>query len=576
MRLIRNVIRFALLVLICFCATAGSSISKGDVSFRTSARKDDIQGQGVFFVAVDFSVQSGEHLYAPMGKGRQMSPSVSWGNAQVIDVHWPEHEQIREQDGSDSGYFGYRNDFTVLYKLRVIDKSKPITYELFYVSCGESCVPIRSSGVLELNGLLPNDEIKKCTGSAGTAAPSVHLLMILIGFIGGLILNFLPCVFPIVAMKAFAIVKSVKSGRRAIRSQGLAVSCGTITTFLALGIVLLTIRDCSPGVGWGFYMQNPISVLLLFFGFVASALHFFDMMRIGFRGIARSRLQSSSPLIGSLISGAFGAFSSAACAGPFAGLAVSSAVLADQSFLYSALIFMAIGAGVAAPFILISVYPGIVKMLPKPGRWLETFREFMGFAMLLSSVWPLWILISQVGSERAMLVVVCAIVLAMLSWMANKMVSKRGMTIAMTGAVVAISASVYVVRYKDNEVNKIAWVEYSEEVMAAARDSHRPVFLNFTASWCMNCHFNQRVFNNDDVVKAFKRSRIVAIRCDWTNRNKGVSDLLESYGSTSIPFYVFYPADGMDYVVLPGLLSKSSVLDVIGKSDGSHGSQQED
>jgi thiol:disulfide interchange protein DsbD len=516
----------------------------------------------ILFVALDFSIPAGEHLYAPVGKGKQLAPSVSWGNASVISTHWPEHAQIPNSDGSDSEYAGYRRNATILYKLKVIDKTKPVTYDLFYVSCGDACVPERSSGTLKLNGLLQNEEIKERIGSDG-ATVFARLTMILLGFIGGLILNFLPCVFPIVAMKAFTIIKSARLGKRTVRYHGAAVSCGTIATFLSLGLVLLTIRDCASGVGWGFYMQNPVSVLLLFFGFLMSALHFFDIMKIGLHGIVKARLPASSPFIGSFFSGVFGAFSSAACAGPFAGLAVSSAVLAEQDFLYSACIFIAIGAGAAAPFLLISFCPGVVKAMPKPGRWLETFREFMGFAMLLSSVWPLLVLISQVGSERAMLIVVCSIILAMLSWMASKM-SKRYRAATMIGAVATVLSGIVIVSNNDSAVDKIAWAEYSKETISAARESKRPVFLNFTASWCLNCQFNQRIFNDNDVVEAFKKNNMVAIKCDWTSKNSEITDLLESYGSASIPFYVFYPAGGSDPVVLPSLLTKSNVLNAIG------------
>jgi thiol:disulfide interchange protein DsbD len=505
-------------------------------------------------------------VYAPSGKGKSLAPSVSWKNADILEEYWPDHVGLPNSDGGQSGYFGYDKDVTILYKLRVRDATKPIEYDLFYVACSDACVPTRSAGTLKLNGLLLKGEVEKVT-ERGRMAVSPLFTMILFGLLGGIVLNFLPCVFPIVSMKAFAIMKLARASSRIIRWHGISVSIGMITTFLLLGLVLLILREYTPGIGWGFYMQSPSFVFLLFIGFLVSGLHFFGIVHLGLPGGIRLKLPVKTPFISSFFSGILGAFTSASCAGPFAGIAISSAILVEQDFLRSACIFASLGIGAATPFLLISFYPKMIKAIPRPGKWLEIFKEFMGFAMLFSAIWPLWILSSQVGGKCTMLALACAVALSMFLWTARhaKKLSTYKVT-ATTGAVAVVCCGAFVMGSMDQVENEIIWHSYSNEIFNAALNNKKPVFLNFTASWCLNCQVNQTVFNDSSIVDEFKKGEIVAIKCDWTNRDEGVASLLRTYGAVSVPFYVFYPAANSDYVILPIVLTKANLLDVISRT----------
>ncbi|MDR2598377.1 MAG: thioredoxin family protein [Holosporales bacterium] len=540
------------LFLICQVASAG-------VSFRTSAKDLSSLPSGELFVAADFQVKIGEHLSAPVGKGKQSAPRIVWKNAEVLEVFWPEHTGISDTDGTASGYFGYTNDFSLLFALRILDPSKPIEYDMTYVSCGDACVPYISSGTLLLNGLLLSEEIEKIVGPSEIPFEN-FVIAILLGILGGLILNCMPCVFPIISIKLFSIAKTATGSKKGIRRHGISVSMGIILTFLTLGIILLILRQSIGGIGWGFYMQSPTFVFCILLIFLLCGLNFFNLLHLKIPvSIKPTILPLDRAYVGSFASGVFGAVSSAACVGPFAGMAVASALLYGSP-LQSCCIFSAIGVGSAIPFLLISLFPGCLNLFPKPGRWLSIFKEFMGFAMLFSCVWPIWTLLTQIDVENVVLILMSLIATAMFFWILNQSKDSKFFTaLAASGLICSVVFGLFV-STNNNEVDGIIWENYSDEKFDNAIAENRPIFLNFTASWCINCQFNRRVFKDQEIVGAFKRDNILAMQCDWSRRDGKVTQLLRKYGAAAVPLYVYHPSGYTNYKILPNILTKNNVL----------------
>ncbi|MDR0640169.1 MAG: thioredoxin family protein [Holosporales bacterium] len=537
-----------------------------NVVFRSSSR-EPVSSKSLF-VAVDFLVPIGEHMYAPLGKGLPLAPKITWANAETIEAYWPEHKEITETDGTKSGYFGYSKDFTLLLEIRVLDPSKPVEYKLSYVSCGESCVPVTCSGTLEYNGLLLADEITRYTGPSEMTLYD-FLIALLMGLLGGLILNCMPCVFPIISIKIFSILKTAGNSQKSARKHGMAVSLGTILTFLTLGVVLLVLRstlsDTSQAhLGWGFYMQNPQFVFVLLLVFLLCALHFFGILHVKLPTPTKQVIHRfKGEYASSFFSGVFGAFSSAACVGPFAGIAVASALL-QGSPLQSGCIFTFLGIGASLPFLLLSLIPRFVKILPKPGKWLAVFKEFMGFTMLFSCVWPIWTLTTQIAPETVMLIIMSLIGIAMFAWMLGHSKSNKiALTIALGGIVLSASFGLFLSRDADKEPSGIVWAKYSDKMFDDAIHDHKPVFLNFTASWCMNCQFNQRLFNDKKIIEAFKRRGVITMKCDWSKGDENVTRLLRKYGAASVPLYVFYQSNSPDFKILSNILTKEEILETV-------------
>jgi thiol:disulfide interchange protein len=534
-------------------------LASSKVVVRTSAC--DLSRQDSLFVAFDFEIGNGEHLTAPIGKGKSVAPRVSWENAKVVNVFWPKSEQLLDSDGQKSGYWGYGANFSVIYHLNVEDKMQPVKYNLFYVVCGDSCVQSQSEGVLELNGALSDEEVQSVVTPKLPCTPKFSLLvMILCAIVGGLIMNCMPCVFPVISIKIFSILKSAMAKETEVRRQCICFSAGTVSIFLLLGAVLVLLREVVPNIGWGFYMQSPLCIFLLLLVFLLCSLHFFEILNLDFFKIKRMKISAKSAYVTSFCNGALCGIVSSSCVGPFVGIAVASAVLYGN-FIQSMTIFSSFGIGLSLPFLLISLFPRFVNKFPKPGEWLVTFKKLMGFAMLFSCIWPIWILMSQVSNLEVILSILSIISIAMFCWMLKQ--AKFSKIVSVAGLAISFFYGVYNLMPSSGDNESIAWKVYSDEVFDNAKLEKLPIFLNFTASWCLNCQFNERLFDDKNIAEYFHRNNVVAIKCDWTNRNEKINALMREHGAVALPFYVYYPGDDKDYVILPSMLTKVSLLSTL-------------
>ena len=287
--------RFLILFFLSFALNAQTFL-------RTSIDKEKIGANDKIFVAIDFKVPSGEHITSPVGKGKPLAPGIKWENAEVLEVFWPKSVDLPNTSGGKSEYSGYDKDFTLLYSLKINDVSKPIKYDMFYVICGDACKPVQHSGELSLNGLLLHDEIGRVTGKEVNTGDYSFILMILFGLLGGIILNCMPCVFPIISMKIFGIIKSSEDTESSVKKHGVAFSIGVISTFLVLGSLLLVLRQSMPSIGWGFYMQDPSFVVCLLIVFLLCSLNFFGLYNLNFAGIKGIRFPVKNIYIKSFFS----------------------------------------------------------------------------------------------------------------------------------------------------------------------------------------------------------------------------------------------------------------------------------
>jgi thiol:disulfide interchange protein DsbD len=504
------------------------------------------------------------------GKGRSSAPRIAWTNAEVLDIVWPPSVDIMGLDGLPSGYKGYTSDFSVFYKLRILDQAAPVSYDVSYVICNESCIPKQESGKLIRNAALTDDEVSgiKWNQSDTPSQDLGLLLMIILGLLGGLILNCMPCVFPVILMKIFAFVKISNAQKQSVRIHGLSSMLGVISVFVSLGTALTALRPAVSGLGWGFHMQNPLVVYSMLVIFLACSLHFWGLLRLNIRGLPRIKIPVQSGYVVSFLGGALSAFASSACVGPLSGVAVAGALLSGSA-VRSLAIFMAIGIGASAPFICVAAFPRIVSKLPKPGKWLSTLEEFMGFAMLLSCAWPIWILLSQISQVRFVLVIMCCIGAAMFSWFLKKPRKNKIPTyIALAGICASVMAGGYYASSAPQSTHaEIQWVDYSDKTLDDAKIWKAAIFLDFTASWCLNCQFNETVFDDEDIIFEFQKRNIKAVKCDWTNRDERITKLIREYGAAAVPLYVYYPGDGKDFIVLPSILTKQIILDAFAKGD---------
>ena len=388
-------------------------------------------------------------------------------------------------------------------------------------------------------------------------------------FVGGLILNLMPCVFPILAMKATSLAGHAHN-RKEAQAQGLAFLAGAVFTFLALAGVLIVVRAGGAAVGWGFQLQSPPVVAGLALLMLAVALNLSGLFEIGssLQGLGADAA-SRGGLAGAFLTGALAVVVAAPCTAPFMAPALGWALV--QPPLASMAVFLGLGLGFAAPFTLAAFIPGLLARLPKPGGWMEGFRKLMAFPMYGTAAWLAWVLAVQSGSDALARVFAAAVTLALGVWLLGSAQHRAGLgqrplkTLVLGGAltIAALAAAVWpnyaepaAAGTPEAEGSSIPYEAYSPEKLAEIRATGKPVFINFTAAWCVTCQVNEKVaFSTKAAADAFAKSGAVYLKADWTRRDAVIAQELARHGRAGVPLYLVYPASGGEPVVLPQLLT---------------------
>ncbi|WP_296701356.1 protein-disulfide reductase DsbD family protein [Thiocapsa sp. UBA6158] len=393
--------------------------------------------------------------------------------------------------------------------------------------------------------------------------------------LGGLILNLMPCVFPILAMKALSLINGLSGqGPEAARERvlhGLAYTAGVLLFFAGLAVLLLALRAGGSAVGWGFQLQYPPFVVFMAYVFFVIGLSLAGAVTIGSRLMSLGGARTGSGTAGAFGTGALAALVAAPCTAPFMGAALGYAV--TLSWPLALAIMLTLGFGLALPFLALSLLPRLARLLPKAGAWMETLKQALAFPMFAAAAWLVWVLSVQTGSAGVALVLGGLVLLAFGLWLGER---TRGLHSArrrwgLAATSVALVAALYLgvatdrlavptLSEGESSASGLASVPYSPERLAAARDERRPVFVNMTAAWCITCLVNERVaLSTSELARTFADSGVLYLKGDWTNRDPAITAYLADHGRNGVPLYVFYPPDG-DPQVLPQILTEDMVL----------------
>ncbi len=401
-------------------------------------------------------------------------------------------------------------------------------------------------------------------------APSLILTLVL-AFGGGLILNLMPCVFPILSMKTLSLVKMAQHHPGHARAHGLAYTAGVIISFLLVAGALIVLQLGGAQIGWGFQLQNPLIVAGLAYLLFIVGLNLAGIFEVGHGlGNVGNNLSSKKGIIGAFFTGVLATLVATPCTAPFMATAVGVAF--TQPAAISLLIFAVLGLGLAFPYLLLSFAPALQSFLPRPGAWMRSFQQFLSFPMFLAVTWLLWVLIQQVGDAQlfSVLIGLVAITFAFWAW-------PRGAWLGKLVAIISFGAALYglpVVAKKMDEgaryYQQTKNLTLGEEFSASTLDYYltktdRPVFVEMTAAWCITCKLNHASSIDIDATRdVFADNEVAFLVGDWTNQDTGITEYLHSFGRNGVPLYVFYPApyeDGArpDPVILPQLLTPSLV-----------------
>ncbi len=417
------------------------------------------------------------------------------------------------------------------------------------------------------------------------ADPSLSLVL-LYAYVGGLILNIMPCVLPVIALKIFQFVRQGAEDPRAIFRHGLVFSAGILLSFLALAAVLLLAREGGERLGWGFQFQSPGFLLFMVALVFALGLSLFGVFEVGggLTGVGQS-LSYKEGMAGSFFSGVLATTLATPCTAPFMGAAVGFALA--QSPVVTLWVFLFLGLGMATPYLILASDPRLVRFVPKPGAWMLSFKQFTGFFMVGTALWLLGVLQAHIAGGGLVQVLAFLLVLALGCWVLGTWGGVAATPIsrwlARATALALVAGSYWLFANPVISEGKIqvklqpkaqqgkaprggiAWQEWSPEAVQSALAAGKDVFVDFTADWCLTCKVNEAVtLKHASVVKLFDDGRLVPMKADWTHKDERITSVLKSLGRSGVPVYLFYrAADPENPVVLPEVLTPDLVANTL-------------
>ena len=393
------------------------------------------------------------------------------------------------------------------------------------------------------------------------------LTAIIFAFLGGIILNAMPCVFPILSIKILSFIEQSQGSKEKLFHHGLVFSAGVLTTFLAVSALLIFLRASGEAIGWGYQLQSPWVVSLLIYLFVVIGIVFMGNIVLGSSfGNLGTLVQNQKDLTSSFFTGVLAVIVASPCTAPFMGPALGLALL--QPGLKSILIFLALGIGFSLPYLILSIYPQLLSKLPKPGEWMQTLKQIMAFPMWASALWLAWVLSSQVDMQSVFAVLLGALLIALGLWLLEKTQNSasilRRVTLIFSLGLMIFSIWLLPITSDNNSPNlKNEENAFSVQKLNSLRSEQKMVFLNFTADWCITCKVNEAIaLNQDKVKKVLDEKNIIYLKADWTRKDPEIASMLASYGRTGVPLYLLFPSQG-DPIILPELLTEDLLLDFL-------------
>ncbi len=545
------------------------------VRFEISASPETISANTEFTLIANFSIPDGTHIYgknvsAEIGSPTKISLNLPKGFSVISEI-WSTPQKLKE---FGIEYEGYKKSATVKFIIKSPSKInesvvKTITANADWLLCGKFCVPQSAKAKVDIN-LIANKEYNIS-----------NVLIIIFGaFLGGLILNLMPCVFPVLGLKIMSFASSASKGRKENLIGAILYASGIIVTFLTLGIILISLKNLGGELGWGFQLQNPYFTGAMALFFFAMSLSFLGVYEIGagFAGGMTSAEESSNSILkkhlSSIASGVLAVLVASPCTAPFMGASLGYALTSEASTWEIFLIFFALGLGMAFPYLLLSAIPAFSKILPRPGNWLLIMQKILAIPLLVTVLWLLWIYENQTGKIFSISLSMLILLIGLVCY--GKMtMPHKDKTIRVLGRIQLLFAIllttlllVFPFGIKSDSVNvqKNEEVKWSQEKVKDLLAKGFPVYIDFTADWCLTCAYNKTILNSEEISKLMREKNVKILIGDWTNKNPNIAKELEKFGRAGVPLNLLYiPSDKDNPIVLPAILTKSILIEAVDK-----------
>ncbi len=491
----------------------------------------------------------------------------------IIDLH---HEE-----GSLSA------DGTMELSLKEIKKSTSLK-GILVAKQGDTRRAFHINAPVQLDSEIAIADVKSTAKNAATGLESevnTFWMAVFLAFIGGVILNLMPCVLPVISIKVLSFVKMARETRATTIKHGLAFSFGVIASFWVLAGLLLILKTYGISKGWGFQLQEPIFVGILAGLMFLLSLSLMGLFELGmslssWAGQVEHSMKKEAPegLFTSFCSGILATVLATPCTGPFLG-SVTGFAFKLPSY-QTLLIFTSLGFGMASPYLLLGLFPSLLRFMPKPGAWMETFKQLMGFIVMASVLWLIWVFAAQTSEYAVFSLLIALYLLGIAGWVYGKWgTPARSRKCRISGSIIAAAlliGSIQIIHIASNspqntitkggEIAVGDWEPYSAKRIAELQKAGTPVIVDFTAKWCLICQSNHMVLSTDDVSDKLDALGVVRMKADWTRNDPEITEALNQFGRNSVPLYLIYGADENEPpTILPQVLTPDIVLEELEK-----------
>jgi len=612
---------------------ASPEIGEKQVRAKLIADTSSIRPAASFRLGVVLDMAPGWHTYYKESGDAGMPTRIDWqlpAGFQAQPLQWQRPETFQE---SGIVTYGYQGQTVIAAQITAppnlaAGKNLTLGAKVRWLSCKEVCIP----GGADLTISMPvasadkpphpdNSGLFARVGFAGDIGPGagvqapasdqpgqsildgqLHIegsaerplsLSVYLGlaFVGGFILNFMPCVLPVISLKVLGFVEQAGEDPRRVFHHGLAFTAGILASFLGLAFLVIAIQQAGQSVGWGFQFQHPGFLVAMSTVVVLLALSLFGVFYITAPGgQSLARLAGRGGQLGSFFNGVLATILATPCTAPFLGTALGFAF--TQRWWTTLAIFLTVGLGMSAPYLLITARPGWMRYLPRPGEWMVAFKESMGFLLIATVIWLLWVLSKQVGVDAAFWTASFLLAVALAGWLVGRLINltstpRRRYTVWLI-ALAVVGASYYLfiasvpglIAGQGTQADKragagtidqaasasgLAWQPFTVETLDRALSAGKIVFLDFTAEWCLTCKVNeQTVINSDAVSRRLKSLQVVTLKADWTRQDPLITKLLNKFGRSGVPLYVIFAPGRSAYpIVLPEVITQPIVLQAL-------------